>query len=103
MKFLLIILCIMGHASMKNGVFSIYAVDGDGTVLIDEHGDTAVVPASCLKIVTTGAALFILGPESRFETILEYDGEIKENTLHGNLYIRGGGDPTLGSDRFVPW
>lgn len=92
---------------MKHAMTSIYAIDQrTGTVLIDEHSDLSVVPASTMKVVTTAAALFILRPETRFETALEYDGTIENGVLHGNLYIRGGGDPCLGSDRTadsLPW
>jgi serine-type D-Ala-D-Ala carboxypeptidase/endopeptidase (penicillin-binding protein 4) len=58
------------------------------------------VPASTLKIFTTGAAMALLGENFRFKTYLEYDGFIDPcGTLTGNLYIRGTGDPTLGSER----
>ncbi|WP_414618119.1 D-alanyl-D-alanine carboxypeptidase/D-alanyl-D-alanine-endopeptidase [Dyadobacter sp. 32] len=56
--------------------------------------------ASTLKLVTTASALSMLGGDFRYTTYLEYDGEIRRDTLHGNLYIRGMGDPSLGSDRF---
>lgn len=89
-------LCMMDHA-----LISIYAVQRDnGKVLIDKNSDLSLMPASCLKIVTTAAALHLLGPDYRFETHLEHDGSIDSTkTLHGNIYIRGEGDPCLGSDR----
>lgn len=69
-----------------------------------------VTPASVLKLLTTATALELLGEDYRFETALEYDGEIQaDGTLAGNLYIRGGGDPSLGSehiadpDFLTPW
>ncbi len=88
--------CIIDHA-----LVSIYAVQRDnGKVLIDQNSDLSLMPASCLKIVTTAAALHLLGADYRFETHLEYDGFIDTTkTLHGSIYIRGGGDPCLGSDR----
>ncbi len=70
-----------------------------GEVIVDLCGDKSFFPGSCLKIVTTGAALHLLGAESYFQTDLEIEGEIKEGVLHGNLLIRGGGDPCLGSNR----
>lgn len=86
---------------LEHATLSIYAVRTDtGQVLIDENSDKSLIPASCVKVITTAAALHLLGPESRFETYLEYDGIIdQEKTLHGNLYIRGTGDPCLGSNR----
>jgi D-alanyl-D-alanine carboxypeptidase/D-alanyl-D-alanine-endopeptidase (penicillin-binding protein 4) len=94
--------------SLEHALVSIYAVETTtGEVLIEKNNDLSLMPSSCMKVVTTAAALHILGPDSRFETHLEYDGIIDSNkTLHGNLYIRSGGDPCLGSDRFpntLPW
>ena len=62
--------------------------------------DMAVIPASVMKTITTASALELLGTDYRFPTTISYDGYIKEGVLHGNLYIEGSGDPTLGS-RFV--
>jgi D-alanyl-D-alanine carboxypeptidase/D-alanyl-D-alanine-endopeptidase (penicillin-binding protein 4) len=81
------------HASV-----SAYAVHMEtGEVLIDENSNKSLIPASCLKVVTTAAALHILGPESKFQTDLTIDGTIEEGELKGNLIIVGGGDPCLGS------
>ena len=88
--------------SLDHASISVYAVQSEtGEVLIDENSELSLTPSSCMKIVTTATALHLLGTDHRFETHLEYDGAIDEaKTLHGNLYIRGGGDPCLGSDRF---
>jgi D-alanyl-D-alanine carboxypeptidase/D-alanyl-D-alanine-endopeptidase (penicillin-binding protein 4) len=86
--------------AVDHAIISIYAVHCDtGKIYMDKNSDLSLMPASCLKIVTTAAALHLLGPEYRFETHLEYDGCIDSNTLYGTIYIRGGGDPCLGSDR----
>ncbi len=60
----------------------------------------SLVPASILKTVTTATALEVFGPDFRFQTTLSYSGEIRNDTLYGNLQIIGGGDPTLGSGYF---
>lgn len=73
--------------------------------------ETEVTPASVMKIIITSAALEMLGEEYVFPTALEYDGKIVNGVLKGNLYIRGSGDPTLGSrhlegkqtDFLLPW
>lgn len=79
-------------------VVSIYAVDRkSGLVVIDEQSEMGMTPASCLKVLTTGAALHLLGEQYVFTTTLEFDGEIQEGVLQGNIYIRGGGDPCLGA------
>lgn len=67
-----------------------------GEVIDSYRAEHVVPPASVMKLLTTGAALEILGPGFRFPTILEYSGAIENGTLHGNLYIKGGCDPSLG-------
>jgi len=61
------------------------------------NADCPIVPASVIKLVTTATALELLGPNYRFETTLAYTGTLKDGLLSGNLIIKGGGDPTLGS------
>lgn len=60
--------------------------------------DEAYVPASVMKVITTAAALRTLGPAWSFTTAVlqEEDAEIDEDgALQGDLYIWGGGDPSL--------
>jgi serine-type D-Ala-D-Ala carboxypeptidase/endopeptidase (penicillin-binding protein 4) len=85
---------------MRNGFFSfsMKQVKNDET-LINHNADKSVVIASNMKVVTTAAALDILGENFTFPTRLEYDGMLANGILNGNLYVTGGGDPTLGSRR----
>lgn len=72
----------------------------DGTLLAGIEPDLRLAPASTLKLVTSAAALEAFGPFYRFETSIYADAlPDEQGVLHGNLYIRGGGDPTLGSAR----
>ncbi len=97
--FLLFSTTVLFGEAWDHATVSAYAVHmGTGEVLIDENSDKCLVPSSCMKVVTTAAALEILGPESRFQTDLEIDGILENGVLKGNLVIRGGGDPCLGSD-----
>jgi D-alanyl-D-alanine carboxypeptidase/D-alanyl-D-alanine-endopeptidase (penicillin-binding protein 4) len=58
-------------------------------------------PASVTKVVTTATILDMLGADFKFQTWIEYDGTIDaEGTLNGNIYVRGEGDPTIGSSYF---
>ena len=52
-------------------------------------------PASTMKLVTTYAALHLLGPAYTFRTEVLADGPQAGDVLHGPLYVRGGGDPHL--------
>ena len=67
-----------------------------GEVIDEYRADKVVPPASVMKLLTTGAALEILGPGYRFPTILEHTGTIEKGVLQGDLYIRGTCDPSLG-------
>ncbi len=62
---------------------------------IDYHSQQMALPASTIKVVTALAALLQLGPDFRFQTQLESRGQLKGNTLTGDLVARFGGDPTL--------
>jgi D-alanyl-D-alanine carboxypeptidase/D-alanyl-D-alanine-endopeptidase (penicillin-binding protein 4) len=57
-----------------------------------------LLPASVMKLVTTAAALYYLGPEYRFKTEFLYSGARKGSVIRGDLIIRGGGDPRLSTE-----
>ena len=67
------------------------------------NADTAMNPASVMKLVTTFAGLELLGPAYRWKTELYADGVLKgdtRDTLQGNLVIKGYGDPKLNLENF---
>lgn len=66
-----------------------------GTTLYQHNPRTRLVPASNLKLLTTAAAMDVLGPQYRFATQLLSNGQQQGERLTGNLYLRGLGDPTL--------
>jgi len=76
---------------------SVVAVDlATGKVIYDRNGSTALNPASNVKLVTTAAALGLLGPAHRYSTRLYHALDALEgNTIAGDLFLRGGGDPAL--------
>lgn len=63
------------------------------------NADVPVNPASTIKLVTTYAALELLGPAHTWTTELYADGPLRDGVLHGNLYLKGGGDPKLNMER----
>jgi len=52
-------------------------------------------PASVMKLVTTFAALDLLGPDYRWKTEAYLDGPLVDGELHGNLILKGSGDPKI--------
>ena len=80
------------------GVCAMEIADQGGKTLVSYNASTRMVPASNMKLVTTGAALKAFGPEYRFTTGIGYSGTIgPDGTLDGDVYIIGGGDPTIGA------
>lgn len=63
------------------------------------NADIPVNPASTIKLVTTYAALELLGPAHTWKTEFYADGPLRDGVLHGNLYLKGGGDPKLNMER----
>ena len=59
----------------------------------------AVNPASLTKLITTSAALELLGPAWSWSTPLWLEGALREGVLYGNLVIKGSGDPKLVMER----
>ncbi len=89
--------------SLKHATWSVSVMSTKkDSVIAQYNSQLSLVPASTLKIVTTATALNILGSDFKFETKLQYDGTLDTITgiLKGNLYIIGGGDPTLESENF---
>ena len=57
-------------------------------------------PASVEKLWTTAALTLKLGPNTRLHTTVLGAGSLRHGVWHGNLYVRGGGDPTFGDQSF---
>ncbi len=66
-----------------------------GAVVFSQNAEGSFQPASTLKLIVGVAALDLLGADYSFETDALTDGTVQNGTLHGRLYLRGGGDPTL--------
>ncbi len=70
-----------------------------GRTLFAHAADKLFVPASNAKLYTTALALHLLGPGARFDTTLyATDRPDGHGLLQGDLILRGGGDPALGTD-----
>ena len=88
---------ICAREPLRSALVGVLAVRADGDTLVAVNHRQKLVPASNVKLLTTGMALQILGADYRFETRLGYTGTVQDGTLRGDVYILGGGDPTTGS------
>ncbi|WP_328804744.1 D-alanyl-D-alanine carboxypeptidase/D-alanyl-D-alanine endopeptidase [Noviherbaspirillum galbum] len=66
-----------------------------GKVVAAFHEDAPFNPASTMKLVTSNAALELLGPTFTWKTQAFADGAQQGDVLRGDLVIRGSGDPKL--------
>lgn len=73
-----------------------------GQIIAAHQAKQSLSSASTAKLFSTASALEILGADYRPLTRIYLSGELdKEGTLNGDIWIRGGGDPTLGSKYFT--
>lgn len=80
---------------------SVYIATVDsGKPVVDYGSQRLMTPASIMKTLTVASATRLLGPDFRWTTEVQTIGKIENGTLHGNLIIKGGGDPTLSSRYF---
>ena len=88
---------IISDPALAEATIGICVRTGDGVTLAEIDSDNMIMPASNMKLISTGTALHRLGPEHQLITEIAHDGKIEKGVLKGNLYIIGGGDPTTGS------
>ena len=82
--------------SWKDARWGVLIVSLDQSdTLFSKSPDSALSPASNVKLLTTAAALRILGPDFRFQTYLLSDSDIANDVLQGDLVLYGTGDPGI--------
>lgn len=82
------------HIPLSQVALVVAPVEG-GTPLVNFNSDHDMNPASTMKLVTTAAALDVLGAHYTWRTKVWADGTIHDGVLQGDLYIQGTGDPKL--------
>ncbi|GAB3538950.1 D-alanyl-D-alanine carboxypeptidase/D-alanyl-D-alanine-endopeptidase [Noviherbaspirillum agri] len=73
---------------------------GSDSVLVAANENVAFNPASTMKLVTSNAALELLGPTFAWKTQAYAEGPLVGDVLQGDLYIKGSGDPKLVLENF---
>lgn len=87
-------------SKLENNALSLVMIplNGPGNPTVF-NADVSVNPASTMKLVTTYAALEMLGPTYQWKTEFFTDGTLGNGVLNGNLYLKGGGDPKLNMEK----
>lgn len=93
---------IKNNEYFANGQVALLAIDmKTGEEIASYNSDMSMIPASNTKLFSTAAALELYGPDFKYKTQLVYTGKLDSaGVLIGNVIIKGGGDPTLGSKFF---
>lgn len=93
-------------ATLKNhqldgGGLSVFVQAVDATEpLLSFNADVLRSPASIIKVLTSYAGLDLLGPAYTWHTEVWVTGTVRNRRLEGDLILRGGGDPSLTTERF---
>ncbi len=91
----------LNRAKVPLDAVTLLVVDAEGKTpaRLSHRANVPVNPASVMKLVTTYAALDLLGPAYTWRTPVFVEGAVREGTLYGNLIIKGQGDPKLVVER----
>ncbi|MEI6576204.1 MAG: D-alanyl-D-alanine carboxypeptidase/D-alanyl-D-alanine-endopeptidase [Bacteroidota bacterium] len=91
---------INAQPGMFHAAWGLAVIEAEtGKIVFQYNSQLALVPASTLKLMTTYPAWLTLGPSFQFSTYLQIDGKVTDSTLKGSVYIKGDGDPCLGTTR----
>ncbi len=89
------------NAGVSDSSVGVYVHEiGDNEPLFAVNAEEPMNPASVMKLVTTFAGLEILGPAYTWKTEIYANGRVIEGVLHGDLVIKGYGDPKLNLENF---
>ena len=91
-------LCLPEYSSATTGIHVVDLESGHDLYAL--NANKLMIPASTLKLITSAAAIELLGSDYRFKTQVGYTGRIDDKILYGDLAVIGGGDPALGSEYF---
>ena len=89
---------ISKESVLKGSHIGVLAVKVNGDTVAAINPFKRLMPASNNKLISTGLAINELGPDFRFQTKIAHSGFVRDGVLYGDLYIVGGGDPTIASE-----
>lgn len=89
-----------GHGLSPDGLSIVVQAVDESEPRLSVNPSVARSPASIIKLMTTFAALDILGPAHAWRTEAFLGGPLEDGRLDGDLILKGGGDPYLTTERF---
>lgn len=90
---------ILQAEGMSNATTGIYISGPEGEAIFGQNEKKTFISASVMKIVTAMTALEEFGPSYAFSTQVFLDSAPVNKTVKGNIYLKGGGDPSLVSEK----
>jgi serine-type D-Ala-D-Ala carboxypeptidase/endopeptidase (penicillin-binding protein 4) len=92
---------VIAAERLPSSAVSVVVIEADsGRLVFSQNPDTPRSPASTIKVVTTVAALDLLGPAYTWHTRAAIHGALKDGVLEGDLILQGGGDPYMTLERW---
>jgi D-alanyl-D-alanine carboxypeptidase/D-alanyl-D-alanine-endopeptidase (penicillin-binding protein 4) len=89
------------RAQIPETAIALYVQDvAQNTPSLLLNAERAMNPASVMKLITTDAALEVLGPAYRWKTDVYSTGTLKNQQLKGDLIFKGHGDPKITLEAF---
>lgn len=85
-------------STLKNNVSFTVLNAKSGSMIASYNATTPRLVASNMKLLTTWIALDKLHSDFTWQTKLYYYGTVKKGVLTGQVYVKGGGDPTFSRD-----
>lgn len=91
------ILGLIQRHGFQKGEVAVAVIGENGEPLVSIHAREPLKPASNQKLLTTAAALALLGPDHKYVTRLQASAPIRDGRVDGDLVVRGTGDPNISS------
>src|SRR2546423_9471931 len=87
---------LTSQPEFRGGFWGVLVVNPrTGDTIYSKNAGKLFMPASNMKLVTSSAALTLLGPDYTYKTTFLVDGPVQDSLLDGDLIVIGRGDPTI--------
>ncbi len=94
---------LIPYSTESGGRLGVYvrSLKDDGPVVFGHNESENFIPASNNKLISSYAALSLLGKYYRFKTEFYADGEVHKGSVRGGLYVKAYGDPSIKTEDLI--